>query len=175
MRLFSSKGLIYISAHRATQHVLRKTPPSLLLERLAHNKLHKWQNSFLSLSFPLSSPLFSLPHPSHFQRRRAVERAPTCEPWMNEFWLTHYLSSRCLAPAVTSVRANPVTRSLDCEEDESGKVQTQEGLTLEPESWVFFAKWEYKQLKPNRWGWRQYKKLSTAQGGQLRTRRFGLA
>lgn len=56
---FPAKGLIYFSVLGA----LKKTPPFLLLERLTHNKFHKWQNSFPSLSFPLSSPLFSLPHP----------------------------------------------------------------------------------------------------------------
>lgn len=71
--LFSSKGLIYVSLLEAALYALRKTPHSLLLllERLPHNKFHKWQNSFLSLSFPLSSLLSSLPHPTHFQRRKA--------------------------------------------------------------------------------------------------------
>lgn len=68
---------------------------------LAHNKFHKWQNSFLSLSFPLSSLLLSLPHPSHFQRRRAKGGAgggrSTCEPIMNFDWLSTF---RCLAPSL---------------------------------------------------------------------------
>lgn len=172
MRLFSSKGLIYISAHRATQHVLRKTPPSLLLERLAHNKLHKWQNSFLSLSFPLSSPLFSLPHPSHFQRRRAVERAPTCEPWMNFDWLTTF-------PVAAWHPLSPPwegTQSLDHWTVVLVSVPPVSGLShSHPPQRVGYFLQNDKQLKPNRWGWRQYKKLSTAQGGQLRTYRFGLA
>lgn len=77
-------------------------PPWKKKKRLAHNKFHKWQNSFLSLSFPLSSLLLSLPHPSHFQRRRAKGwrgGGSTCEPIMNFDWLSTF---RCLAPSLSA-------------------------------------------------------------------------
>lgn len=59
---------------KATQRALKKMPPSLLLERLAHNKFHKWQNSFLSLSFPLFLPFLVLAPPFHFQKEGEGER-----------------------------------------------------------------------------------------------------
>lgn len=103
MWLFSSKGLIYFLVHRVAQRELKETPPSLLLERLTHNKFHKWQNSFLSLSFPLSSPLFSLPHPSHLQKRRVKGGADVLAN--KEFLLTLYLCSPDLALPLTVMRA----------------------------------------------------------------------
>lgn len=170
MRLFSSKGLIYFLVHRATQHVLKRTPPSLLLERLTLNKFHKWQNSFLSLSFPLSSPLMSLPHPSHFQRWRVKGgREPMCEPIRNFNWLC---TSVVLVwhPLWLLWESNiAVSRSLDSEGAQSGKAKTQEEPTLEIDIGVFVGKgninsWsqadkshksvkEYPQHEEDSWGW----------------------
>lgn len=97
---FSSQGLIYSSVLRSAQHGLKKSATFLLLERLAHNKFLKWQNSFLSLSFPLSfSPPFSLPHPRATFRGGWWRkwRELTCKPIMNFDWLAQYLSGSCLA------------------------------------------------------------------------------
>lgn len=56
-------NLLLSPRSRRSAWTQRKRHLSSSKESRTHKKFHKWQNSFLSLSFPLSSPLFALPHP----------------------------------------------------------------------------------------------------------------
>lgn len=64
---------------------------------LTHNKLHKWQNTFLRLSFlfpPLSSPCPTLPT----LRKRGQRGTLMCWPIRNFYWPLYLFCCPCLAP-----------------------------------------------------------------------------